>query len=423
MAVSIWSGRVGMVANMRQDKRKLYRIWLGLEGKRMATRLPMMFIEAVILVCLVALLIFLGGRVLQKEQSIPNVTVAVVVSPEDSTAQLAMAFVEGMEAVKGWCHFVITDRMHGMAMLERGEAIALIELPEGMAESILDGRNIPATLYLPEKLPGAAYLLQELASVGVSLLSTVQNEIYAVDRLYVGMDADVQLEEVYEVINGYHISIVQDRERLFYEKKLSVVEGMTPTAYYAGSLLALYVLLLSMSLGDYPAGSMWRDRIWKSYGLSWGMQTMGRIWWIACALTLGCMPFMVFIGFWGARGGVNQHWSIATILGVAAAFLCTAALVHLLHLIFDVRRNLLLALGTGSLALGYFCGCYLPEVLLPESIKRVAVYLPLTYMRRAWTDVFTNKEGDWKNTGILLMFAIFFYVLCYIRLKSMEDTI
>lgn len=402
---------------------KRYWVWLKLEWKRAAGRLPAMLTEAVVLAVVAGMIAFCGQKLAQLQKETKESVVVVASEEEEGLTGLAVSFVQGMEAWKGWCRLVTETEETGERMLQEGEAIAMIVLPERMVEGILDGTNLPAVLYLAEDMPGAAQLLQELVSAGVSLLSTAQGEIYAAHTLYELYGSGGSLEEIYQDINRYNLSLALNREELFKTKNVSATEGRSLAVYYGGAAAAVYILLLGMALGEYPLKPSARIKMWKRLGLPVSGQAAGQWAVIGTYLLIGSI-LPLTAGLWAKSAGIRTP-SIAAAAAVICSILCAAALIQLLYILIDNRRHVLMCLGAGTAVLGFACGCFIPEALLPAGVKHLAACLPLTYIREAWSGFFQGRSADMGScAGILLLFTgVCLLCSCLLLSTKAEDRI
>ena len=204
---------------------KAYMIWLKTELKRVAGRLPSLFIGAVVLTLLVGAIAFCALIAVESEGENVQVGAKVaLVAPDDALTEMAISFVTEMESVKDWCYFERCSLEEGLVALEQAQVVALIELPDNLIQSILDGSNIPAKLYLPGEVSLGGELLEIIAKAGISLLQVAQGEIYATTDLYADYSMDESLSELYEDINFYNLNLSIERTCL------NTVRSLRPVA-------------------------------------------------------------------------------------------------------------------------------------------------------------------------------------------------
>ena len=62
-------------------------------------------------------------------------------------AQKAVAMVSSLESVKSICDFEYMDKEEGIRKLKEGKLYAVMEVPEGFVQDIMNGTNTPCLLY------------------------------------------------------------------------------------------------------------------------------------------------------------------------------------------------------------------------------------------------------------------------------------
>lgn len=102
------------------------------------------------LVLLAGTIAFSASKMLYGDKALGKIIVGVVVPENDRLSEMAMNMVASLDSVGSLCEFTYTDKEEGTKLLERGEIFALMELPPGLLEGIIDGSNIPVTITFPE---------------------------------------------------------------------------------------------------------------------------------------------------------------------------------------------------------------------------------------------------------------------------------
>lgn len=358
-----------------------YFVWLTLEWKRVACRLPFVLSGAVLLTGIAAGIMVCGRAVLENRGE-RNTAVVAVAAPEDELTKLAVSFVENMDSLKGWCRFERTDRERGLRMLKSGEAAALVVLPDHVVEHILEGSNVPATLYLGEQTGVAAMLFQEMAEAGVSMLSLAQGEIYAAHELWVSFEQEGDLSELYGEIDRYNLTLVLNRENLFRVRNLSETGGGL-SHYYAGAGFAVILLCLGMVLGEQDRAEFIRGRLLEGAGIGSAAQVLGKWCVLSLFLALGMLPPLLFLLVSPLGRQLAPAWS-----GLPGALLslgCAAALLQAAGIFLRRQGSRIFVLAAACVCMGFVCGCFVPEALLPETLQNLGKLLPVRGFRQAWS--------------------------------------
>lgn len=378
-----------------------YFVWLTLELKRVACRLPFVLSGAVLLSGIAAGIMFCG-QVAAKYRGEQNTAVIAVAAPEDGLTKLAISFVENMDSLKGWCRFERTDRETGLRMLESGEAAALVVLPDRVVEHILEGSNVPAALYLGEHRDAAAMLFEELAQAGVSMLGLAQGEIYAAHELWNRFEPEGNLSELYEEIDRYNLTLVLDREKLFRVRNLSETGGSL-SHYYAGAGFAVILLCMGMVLADHDRSEFVRGRLLAGAGIGNAAQVFGKWCVLSLFLALGMLaPLMIlFISPLGRH--LTPAWS--GLPGVFLSLICAAAMIQAAGIFLRHQGSRIFIIAAAGVCMGFVCGCFVPEALLPKTLQELGKILPMHGFRQAWSGFWGGASCKAGDMAVMALYA------------------
>lgn len=386
------------------------RIWLQTEYKRAAFKLPAALGRAVILLVVVSMIVFCAQKLRTASTDREPVQIGYV-SEENALIRLAVSYVENMEAVKGLCRFVPVEEEEGKALLQGRELAALFVLPENMIEGILSGSNEPASLYLAENPSPEGLIFEELAGAATGMLQTAQAEIYAVHALTEYFRTESSgLAQAYQEIDAFNLRIVIGREQYFKFRRLSETGNTGFAVYYASAFFTLYLFISGMFLGGFLKRSREEMLLLKKRGsITYGTQLLGRIF-----ITAGSMLLLLSAtGLMWLSGSVREalqiSFSVQSILQVVLAACCTAAGLLLVYLLAESERSVVLPAGFAVVFMCYISGCFVPSAILPEVVNRLAALLPTTYVKKAFTALFSGeKEEALKTILSLCAFFVFF---------------
>lgn len=391
--------------------------WLKTEYKRAVCLLPSVLQKAAVLAVLAGMIAFCVQKWISSEGKSQIVQIGYVAG-EDTLTQMAVSYVENMESVKNWCRLVPVKEAEGERMLTEGELTALIVLPEDVVEEILYGGNAPAQLYLSENAEAFGLMFEELAAAGISLLQTAQAEIYATRALTeLFGEGSAALSDMYTEIDLFNLNIAMNREQFFRIRSLSVTGNQSFAVYYAGALLTLYLLLSGLFFGPYlkrsvPEQSMLSTR----RGISFPLQLAGRMLptMLLLFITL-ILPAAAWL-FPGVRNMLHPALSWKGALLILLSLGCAAAILQFFYQLSYSAGTAVLIVGISTLFMGYVSGCLLPSALLPGSMNRLAYFLPTTYMKSAFSFIFSGDESRFVSTsvGLTVSMVCFFLAGCMV---------
>lgn len=387
-----------------------------LELKRTFLILPAMLLEAGMLLAILGAVAFGVEKLLYQDSSIMQINVAIVEEGENPLTGLAVNYIQGMESISKSCRFTIVTKEEGFSMLEEGRAAAVLYLPEGMIEGIMNGSNVPAQVFFPEDAGIESALLKELADAGVHMLRVAQAEIYgiydtaktygALDRLSV-METDIDM---------YNLAFALDRLALFKTQHLSATGNLTSLQYGIASGAISFLLLIGMAC--YPMMRPYPDalrRQLKRSGIGIGRQCFGK--WLCglCGIALSGLFFGLFVkgvitalGYsaWLPEIGLKQTGAAVAIL------ICIATLIFMIFQTANSESSAILILFFLSTLMIYFSGGVLPSAFLPRTVQSIGKLLPTTYLIEAAGSMYMGKVRG-RTIGILLLYTLAFGTVSY----------
>ena len=111
---------------------------------------------------------------------------------------------------------------------------------------------------------------------------------------------------------------------------------------------------------------------------------------------------------------------------IFACLLFTSVYVQFIYQLVKEAHGALVQFGMSAVFQGYMSGCFIPSALLPEAIANVGKYLPVSYMRRGFTMLFTgNMERFPEIIAGLLLWSILCFAITWATmfwLGNEEDT-
>ena len=391
-----------------------------LELKRTIKQLPGMLLEAVLLLAVLGVAAFGAVKFLYQDSSIVQVSVAVVEEEENPLTDLVINYVQGMESISESCRFLPVSKEEGFAMLEKGEAAALVLLPGGVIEGILNGSNVPVQVYFPENAGIESALLKELTDAGVRMLDVAQAQIYGIYDTAKEYGALENLSVLEADIDRYNLAFALERLALFRTQEVSATGNLSMIEYAVASGFIFFLLLLGMAC--YPMMQPYSDVMKKQLmreGVSNGWQCFGK--WLCGlgAMGIGGLCFGLAI-----KGGLSlfgyAKWFPKPQNGQAAAWVMTCVLILLcittfVFLIFQMAGSgtaAILILFFLAVIMMYVSGGFLPSAFLPDAVCEVGKFLPTTYLIEAAGSLYRGTVSL-KTAGILMLFTTGFGIVAY----------
>lgn len=230
-----------------------------LEGKRLLRWIPKVWVSVMIFIaCTIGL--FVGIMGLSDRKVIEPQIVVGYVSEEDKWTQEAIAYIEQLDAWKGWCRFERVETKEGMEALRDGELAALVVIPEGMIRSIITGENISARMYLGGLFSQYQTLFETLGNMAIKMLQGAQVQVYAAYALTeTGIPGEV-CDQICKEIDRTNLQFVLERESYFQHHIVSMTGNDSNLVYFGSMLFTFVALIYALFVSDYA-------KFEKGYGL------------------------------------------------------------------------------------------------------------------------------------------------------------
>ena len=395
-----------------------------LELKRTIKLLPAMLLEAALLFAVLGAVAYGASKLLYRDSPMLQITIAVIEEEENPLTDLAMQYIQGMESIADTCRFLVVSEEEGFSMLQEGKAAAVLVLPGGMIDGILNGNNVPVQVYFPENAGIESALLKELTDAGVQMLRVAQAEIYGIYDTAKNYGTLEQLSVLEGDIDRFNLAFALERLALFQVKEVSATGNLSLLQYAAASGVVFFLLLLGMAcypvMQSYPA--VLRGQLLRQ-GISIGQQCAGK--WLcgACSMGVGFLVFFLMIkGLAGVLG--YAAWMPAIAIGQVIVcviiLLCITTFIYFIFQLTDNGTAAILLLFFLSVIMIYCSGGFLPSAFLPEAVQKIGRILPTTYLIEAAGSLYLGKMPG-RTIGILLCYTVFFWMAAYGIRKKVSD--
>lgn len=407
-------------------KMKNFTACLLAQLKRIRKIFPFVFIMTLLLTAGVALLAFVMQRSDALSERKAKITIALVGNVEDSYLGFGFSAIQKLDPSRYTIDFVNMSEKEAGEKLERGEINAYVIIPDEFVESVNRGENRPLTYAVDSNSSNmGTILMNELVGIISNLFTDSQNAIYGVRQLIAERDMWDIFGEATDSLFLHLMNLFLNRMDLFFTKCLGASEGLSFVSYYFTAFFILFMLFWGITCStlfvkhDYALTSLLKAR---------GQSVLSQI--IAeytayLTLMLSNLFLMIFpIGLvfhllglrldeWEAEPVAELLFFLVRLIPAAAVI---AALQYFLYeLISDMVSGILLQFLTAA-CLSYLSGCLYPITFFPESIQRLASWLPsgvcLKFAGQCLQSLFS-----WRETAML-----FFYFLLFLGLSVIVRT-
>lgn len=241
---------------------------------RMKIKSAFKYMPHILLGMVVFVVIILGittGAVYMSQGDSDNdkMSVAIVIDEnagikEQQYVKTAFDFIQNMDSVNAVCDFTAEYTIDEAVELLRSHKItALIRIPKGFIDGIMNGKNVPAVVYFNGKATNfSSQLLRYMMEAGASDLSTAQAGIYAFEDVYKYMvdnnseasvnnlSNDVFNDSVIS-LNKSYFSYALDRGIYFKTEKIKESNSLNTMQFYFSSGVVMLLMFTTLTCGSF----------------------------------------------------------------------------------------------------------------------------------------------------------------------------
>ena len=362
-----------------------------LELKRACKRLPQMFAGAIVLLFLAGAVALLAGRALYGDKAAGRVVVGVVLPEEDGLSKQMISMIHSLDSVKSMCDFRYMNQAESLEGLKNGELSAVMDVPKGLIQGIMNGTNPSVRILLPEGAWLESRIFKELTQAGAQILGASQAGIYGGNELYQELGWEEKLPGMEQDLNQIFLSYSLPREDYFRHQKVSATEDVNTAVFFGISGYVLFLLLSAIPVSGYllPFSETIRRKL-NLAGVGGFSRITGRIAGLGSLFFMGSVAmgavvwtlvrsFDLDVRLWTGGWQRDNFGILAMGTGAAVLVLVCLAGAAWVVLIYQAAGNLLggiFLLFLTVTAQHFLAGGFLPEVFLPEILRKLTPVMP-----------------------------------------------
>lgn len=389
-----------------------------LELKRAFRRFPQMLAGATALLFLAGAVALLAGRALYGGTAAGRIAVGVVLPEEDALARQMVSMVSSLDSVKSMCDFQYMEREEGIKGLQDGRLSAVMDVPEGLIQGIMNGTNPSVRVLMPEDAWLESRIFKELTQAGASILGASQAGIYGGNEMYLSSDRAADIPELEKELNQIFLSYSLPREDYFQYRQVSATNDVPVMVFYGISAYVLFLLLLAIPVSGYlmPFKPVMRQKL-ELEGIGSVSRVLGRVaglgsLFVFISLVMGLVLRGAFImaarsGVSGAEEFLEEYFlgGIAVLPVFLLVCLSAAALVVLVYQAAGTLLGGIMLLFLTVTIEHFLAGGFLPSVFLPGVFAKIAPVMPSAILMDGVKLLLT---GGWDGLVIGRLFLLFF---------------
>ncbi len=347
--------------------------------KRVTKYIPSLLISVCILFTVCASAGYVISKNLYKENKFTAVNVGYYLSPsEDSDmTELALGMLKKMESIEESASIFPVDTIEdGYRMLEQGEILFFIIVPEDFFTGLMDSTNTPLEVVVQDTSTISSYVANELFLSYANYLTTAQAAIYSViDTLRAH-----EFDEDFVYQTDMKVNLVFTERVINKDSYIQTVDATgegngTLIQHYLSAAVMLVLLLLAVILMPFIQGhNSGVTKVLKTHKINNFHIFISNVICTIPALYISYIPCFIGLSIYN-----KQIFGFGLITVIPAIILL--ALIMNLAGIFSrhvFTGNMIVFCIT--LAITYIGGGFLPHAMLPSAIQKISAFLPGEYL-------------------------------------------
>ena len=385
--------------------------YLYLQLKRMLRIiLPVVLVATILFGCLALAYRAIASLSNDDSQAQSKIKMGVVGTMENTLLQLGVTALQTIDSSGLSIEFVQMNEADAESAMRRGEIAAFVVIPDGFVEAVMNGEILPIKYVSTAGSVGIISLLKdEITKLIEDIVVEAQKGTYGVGDamsaagLY-GWDAvsDISIQYAYFIFY---------RSNMYQVTELGITDEVELEHFLLGGLCVVFLMLVclvfapsmirsDMSLARVLSAS--RRPVTLQAICEFAVYLIG----ILCVIVI-LMITAVWTGWVSLSASVFIQW-IPIVIGIGA----------MSFLLYELTTNLIsgvLVQFFVSLAMCFISGCLYPTTFFPDSVQKLAAWLPTGIARAQLAESFA---GGMSATGSLLLLGyggIFFVTAVLIR--------
>lgn len=357
-------------------KKKLLFVWF--QMKMALQMIPRILLGTVGFAILIGLIALTGQMVLEAQDSNSSAADIALVNQDDNKyTKLALNFLFEEETIKETCNFIEMSEEMALTDLKKGSVVAVVVIPQGFLNSVLNGTNLPAQIVLSQGGTNSqSKYFREMVQSGANDLAIAQAAIYSIEEYCSAVGREDIIGEANTYMNETLLSFALRRGTYLSDEVVSVTGDFSVTVFYIASGIVLLLLLSGITCNEILKNEN------AAFVVCMKRQGIGRAmtaWVKLCSVVL--VYALVFVAVYLVAGAMGKVvFSMTGILGIILLLFAAFAIGQFCFVLTNQRMSGALLLFAFTVVMMFLAGCFLPDAFLPQAVVRIGKWMPAKYM-------------------------------------------
>ncbi len=349
--------------------------------KRLKSYIPTILIAVIILLTVCSL----AGNAISKnvysEQQLTTIGLAYYLPADNDEdyLKLSVGMLENMDSMGSTINMMKVDTIdEGYELLDRGEVLYFVIVPENFITGIMMGDNYPLEIVVRDNSNLISYIANELFLAYAGYLGIAEAAVYSAMDVAAthGYDPD-QINALQYNINFIYLNRALDKD-VYIDKVTATGEGnFSLTQHYISVAIMISLFLLGLIL--IPMHQSYCDGI----KLSLAAKGINSLHIFICNFVASCLalyiafiPCMINVTFYSHKLALKSLFMIIPAIIAIALIICLISSIS--KQVFSGNMSILVI----TILIAYIGGGILPGAMLPRIVQEISPYLPGEYIIR-----------------------------------------
>lgn len=338
----------------------------------------------------------MGSAISEESQS--KLNIALCGDVDHPLIQMGVTALKAVDNTRFSMNFHIMDENQAVSALEAVEIDAYVAIPEGFMQEALKGELQKLKFVSTAGAVGMGALFKDEITRAVStIVSACQTGMLAFDSISKEYSVIAQEDIAFSPLAITYVEYVLIRGNAYEVEDLGITDPLGLEGYLVSGI---FVLLMGLLLVPFGVLFIKKDRSLERLLQTKGIQSHHQV----LSECLSCVfVLMLIIGTCVCSVPLLEKMNVFSVkqlfpqLKLSGIWMLSAVAVLIgtfLHLMFTISENLvsgLLLSFFAHIGLGFISGCLYPMYFFPESLQKVAVYLPHSFGRLVIADILTGE--------------------------------
>lgn len=368
-----------------------------------------------------ALLLAISGIIstFADESSNMKVPIAVVGQAEDSYLEMGLTALQSLDSSRFAIEVVEMNEKEAKTALEQGQIAAYIVIPDGFVDAALRGEVMTIEYVSTMGATGLVSMFKdEITHVIADVVLSCQRGMYGIE----GACEEQQVPGYGKYMNALskaYVKMVLVRSEIYRVEELGLQDELGLEGYLFSGICVVFFALVVLPFGQMLIKQdLSLSKLLASKSRSITAQTISEF--IAFFIGYTCVLLMGFgiVSLLLKTFDVPMQWLFANIDALQILRIIPALLVvsSFAYMLYSFSSNLV-----GGMLLQFFVsasvcfvgGCMYPVTFFPETLQKIAGYLPHGLARQCVSDLMTGSEFG-MNIVLMLGYSALFVIVSII---------